>query len=553
MPLLIMPHALNRRPARIRTSPTRARRLLLLALSACMACAPVVQAQAPASPTSPAPNQSARTPGTLPSLGDGTDMSVSAERRLGDRIAVSIYRDPDVVDDPILSDYMQTIWQPLKAAARSRGELNTELEERFPFEIFLIRDRSVNAFALPGGYFGFNLGLIGTVGTPDELAAVMAHELSHVTQRHISRLMTQQNRQAPWMIAAMILGALAAGKNSNLGGAAIVGGQAVAAQGQINFTRDMEREADRVGYGVMTGAGFDSRGVTGMFEKLQRGASLNDSGAFPYLRSHPLTTERIAEAQSRLQLENRARPNANPGYGQMLHAMMSARARALSAPGVDGLRQMIDEANRVAASGGAPGMVLSAGTGRDAGTLYGGVVAAAKLRDFATSRSLLGKLVPLSTGDERTRNAVQLLSVETDLQAGAVPSSAASFDLGNATSRADVLVNGRALLAARRGQVVVEKLQSWVAANPKDAGAWQLLATAYGNINQPVRAIRADAESRFAQLDYGAALDRMRGAQNMIRATPGSADHVESSIIDTRTRQIDSLLKEQLLQDKIDR
>jgi predicted Zn-dependent protease len=125
--------------------------------------------------------------------------------------------------------------------------------------------------------------------------------------------------------------------------------------------------------------------------------------------------------------------------------------------------------------------------------------------------------------------------------------------MGNATSRADVLVNGRALLAARRAQPVVDKLQSWVAANPKDAGAWQLLSAAYNGINQPVRAIRAEAESRFAQLDLSAALDRMRAAQNMIRSTPGSADHVESSIIDTRTRQIDSLLREQLLQDKIDR
>ncbi len=523
---------------------------MTMALAAWLAVMPVAQAQAPSSSGS----QSGRASGgTLPSLGDAGDMSISAERRLGDRIAVNIYRDPDVLDDAILSDYMQSLWQPLRAAARSRGELNAELDERFPWEIFLIRDRSVNAFALPGGYFGFNLGLIATVSTPDELAAVMAHELSHVTQRHISRLMTQQNRQAPWMIAAMILGALAAGKNSNLGSAAIVGGQAVAAQGQLNFSRDMEREADRVGYGVMTGAGFDSRGMTGMFEKLQRGSNLNDSGAFPYLRSHPLTTERIAEAQSRLQLESKSKPNANPGYGQMLHAMMAARARAMAAPGVDGLRPMIEEAGRAASTAGSPGMVVAAATARDAGLIYGGVVAAAKLRDFGTARSLLGKLAPLAAGDERTRNAVSLLSIETDLQAGTVPASAAAFDMGNAISRADVLVNGRALLAAKRAQPVVDKLQSWVAANPKDAGAWQLLATAYNGINQPVRAIRAEAESRFAQLDLSAALDRMRAAQNMIRSTPGSADHVESSIIDTRTRQIDSLLREQLLQDKIDR
>ncbi len=527
------------------------RRALVWALALSLGCAPVAQAQGQAQ--GQAQTQAPGSQGTLPSLGDAGDMTIAAERRLGDRIAVSIYRDPDVIDDPILADYMQSLWQPLRAVARSRGELTPELEQRFSWELFLIRDRSVNAFALPGGYLGFNLGLIATVSTPDELAAVMAHELSHVTQRHISRLMTQQNRQAPWMIAAMILGALAAGSNSNLGSAAIVGGQAVAAQGQLNFSRDMEREADRVGYGVMTGAGFDSRGVTGMFEKLQRGSNLNDSGAFPYLRSHPLTTERIAEAQSRLQLENRNKPNASTGYAQMLHAMMAARARAMAAPNVDGWRPLIEEAGRVGSQTGTPAMVVTAATSRDAGTLYGGVVAAARLRDFTTARSLLGKLTPLAAGDERTRNAALLLAIETDLQAGTVPASAAGFDIGNATSRADVMVHGRALLAAKRAAPVVDRLQSWVAVNPKDAGAWQLLATAYGNVNQPVRAIRADAESRFAQLDYSAALDRMRAAQNMIRTNPASADHVESSIIDTRTRQIDSLLKEQLLQDKVDR
>ena len=125
--------------------------------------------------------------GSLPSLGDNSELSAAAERRIGDRIAVSIYRDPDYLDDPVLGDYLQNIWQPLMAAARARGELNAELDERFSWEVFLVRDRSVNAFALPGGYFGVHLGLIGAVGSADELAAVLAHELSHVTQRHISR------------------------------------------------------------------------------------------------------------------------------------------------------------------------------------------------------------------------------------------------------------------------------------------------------------------------------------------------------------------------------
>lgn len=242
----------------------------------------------------------ARAQGGLPTLGDGSDLTSSEERRLGDRIIRELYRDPDYIDDPVIGEYVQGIWQPLMAAARARGELSPELDERFAWEVLLGRDRTVNAFALPGGYLGLHLGLIGVVGTRDELASVMAHELSHVTQRHISRLLTQQSRQTPLLLGAMVLGALAASKNPGATQALVVGGQALAMQNQLNFSRDMEREADRVGMGLMEPAGFAPEGFVGMFDKLQQANRINDNGSWPYLRSHPLTTQRIADMQSRL-------------------------------------------------------------------------------------------------------------------------------------------------------------------------------------------------------------------------------------------------------------
>lgn len=498
------------------------------------------------------------TAGSLPSLGETSELAAAAERRIGDRIAASIYRDPDYIDDPVLADYLQSVWLPLVAAARARGELHTELEERFAWQVFLIRDRSINAFALPGGYFGVHLGLIAAVGSADEMAAVLGHELSHVTQRHISRMLTQQSRQTPWMIAAMVLGMLAAGKSGDAASAAIVGSQAVAVQNQLNFSRDMEREADRIGFGVMTDAGFESRGMTAMFEKLQQASRLNDNGSFPYLRSHPLTTERIAAAQARVQLAlaEAAKPSREKeieaGKARVLHAMMAARARILAAPGVDALRAMVTEAQRRSAP-----LVLqspaSADNVRDAGLVYAGAYAAAQLRDFAGARNLLARLRPLIAADmAQASTAADLLAIEIDLLAGVVPPTAATADISKATSRAEVLIQARSLLAAQRAQDVSSRLQTWVTAHPKDATAWQLLAVAYGNQNQNVRAIRADAESRAAQLDYPAALDRFKAAQALMRSNPGSADYVEGSILDTRTRQTESLVKEQALQDKID-
>src|SRR3569623_3417937 len=125
---------------------------------------------------------------------------------------------------------------------------------------------------------GLNLGLVSATTSADEVAGVLGHELTHVTQRHISRMMAKQSQQMPVILAAMVLGALAAGRSPDGAQAAIVGGQALAAQSQINFTRDMEREADRIGMQVAMEAGYSPEGFKSMFEKLQLASRLNDNG-----------------------------------------------------------------------------------------------------------------------------------------------------------------------------------------------------------------------------------------------------------------------------------
>jgi predicted Zn-dependent protease len=489
----------------------------------------------------------------LPTLGDGSEISTSDERRLGDRIVRELYRDPDYLDDAVLADYVQTIWQPLLAAARLRGDLTPELDERFAWDILLARARSVNAFALPGGYLGVHLGLIGAVGSRDELAAVLGHELSHVTQRHISRLISKQGQQTPWMIGAMILGVLAASKSPDAASALIVGGQAVAVQNQLNFSRDMEREADRVGFGVMTQAGFEPQGAVAMFDKLQQASRLNDNGAYPYLRSHPLTTERIADMRSRQPLDiNTTLPL------QADHAMIAARARVLSNPGVDGLRALLAEAQT--------DNLATASVPRQAGALYGAALVASQSRDFAAARQHLRRLDSLALTDARAIRLRRLLVAEIALAADDLALASASLAarpnepvsaVAAKPLRPELLLG--AMTAVRAGQPealrrVAQSLQAWVAEHPRDAQAWQVLSNAYTALGQTGRAVRATAETQVAQLDYGAALDRFRAAQDLARqgraggTGDAAADHIDASIIDTRKREMERLVREQALE-----
>ncbi len=487
----------------------------------------------------------------LPELGDGSSMSTSAERRLGERIAREIYRDPDYIDDPVLVEYVQSIWQPLLAAARQRGELSDELDQRFAWEVLMGADRTINAFALPGGYLGLHLGLVGVVSSPDELASVLGHELSHVTQRHIARMMESQSKTTPWMIGAMVLGVLAASKNPDAANAVIVGGQAAAAQNQLNFSRDMEREADRIGYGVMAQAGYDPIGFVGMFEKLQQASRIGDNGSLPYLRTHPLTTERIADMQSRQALltPDQRPPPAAPN---LLHAMVAARARVLGQPGVDQLRAWVAEATALRA--GPP--PRSATDVRSIGVLYAGALAALHQRDFAQARSLVARLqsavgTPASSPPAPARIA-RLLAAEIEWGAGNLPATATLLEL-DAPGRPELVLGSQVRTRSGQAAAAIARLQPWVALHPRDGTAWQLLAAAYTAQGQTLRAIRAEAEAQVARLDYSGAMDRFRAAQDFVRQPPpgsrsnGPGDDIEASIIDTRTRQIQALLKEQAL------
>jgi predicted Zn-dependent protease len=497
-----------------------------------------------------APAAPLRAQNNLPALGDAAteDFGVATERRIGEQIMREIRRDPAYLDDPLLLEYVQSLWSPLVAQSRREGHVTPDIDSRFSWEAFLVRDRSVNAFALPGGYVGVHLGLIAVTSSRDELASVLAHELTHVTQRHIARGITNSKRQSMIGLVAMIIGMIAASRagSADAANAAIAGSQAATIQGQLNFSRDMEREADRIGFQLLTGAGFSAAGMASMFEKLDQASRLNDSGAYPYLRSHPLTVERIGEARARLGTAQ-ARPAPGPFGAGYEHALAQARARVLMDTRVDALRrwQALD----------APRSDLTAA--QKLADLYSSAQASVLLRDAERADGALARartvLADSGRPEAKAGRWLALLEAQALLARGdAARAQAALKPLAGDTSRPLLVMTAEtALLGGEEGALrqSAEALQTRVATQAGDATAWALLGRLWARLDEPLRALRAEGEAAYALGDLRGAVDRLRAGQ--LRARPGNpSDFIEASVIDARLRGIQAEQRELMAEER---
>jgi predicted Zn-dependent protease len=491
----------------------------------------------------------AQAPLNLPALGDGAEWALGEERQLGNNIMGQIWRDPDVIDDPVLLQYMQDIWSPLLAVARQRGEVSNELRQRFAWELFLVRDRTVNAFALPGGYMGVHLGLIAVSSNRDELASVLGHETSHITQRHIARMLAQQDKSTPLMIGTMLLGILAASRSPDAAGALLIGGQAAALQNQLSFSRDMEREADRVGFSLLEPAGFHPEGAITLFDKLIQAARLNDSGAYPYLRSHPMSTERMADMAGRAQ---QLGPITKAPTNDLVHAMMTARARALTDTSADAQRKLVLAARDQS-------LTPDAASASWVSAIYAGVMAHMQARQFETAQTLLAALSRALKGSTTEMDQVHWLAAELAMRQNKI--DAALGELGQVTpkgaqSRTQLVLRAQAQIESQQpalGREAAAALDLWLSQHPRDGQIWDLQGQALGLAQETLRSLRAQAEARAVRFDYVAAIDRLQAAQELGRQMAKQApltrsQEIDAAIIDTRLRQLRQLRREQTLQ-----
>ena len=447
----------------------------------------------------------------LPDFGDASEVTLSPadERALGEAFMREIRARLTLVDDPLVERYIQSLGYRLVASSDRRD---------LQFTFFVVEHVSLNAFAAPGGFIGVNSGMILATQSESEFASVLAHEIAHVTQRHIVRGIDHASRSNLPVLAGILAAIIIGVQDVEAGQAAAAAVIGSTAQRRINFTRQNEMEADRVGIQILANAGFDPRQMAGVFEKLQYAARFSPV-APEFLSTHPVTTNRIAEARDRAErFPYRQHQNSESYY------LVRAKLRARTA----------DDANRVLDQ-----LVEELSTGRAQSSVanaYGQAIAMTRLGRDDDAREILERLVKthpdnltfldelagtvLRSGD--LKRALSLYSQALDLYPD---------DKG--------LVRGHAaaLNEAGRPSDTLKLIDDYGQLYPIDSQMYRLRADANQKLGRMLES-RADlAEHYYLSGHLGAAIEQLRLAS---RGPKQDADFYVISRIESRLEALEA-------------
>jgi predicted Zn-dependent protease len=456
----------------------------------------------------------------LPDLGEAaqTDFSPAAERRIGESIMHDIRRDPAWLDDAEINAYLNRLGNRLAAQSS---------ESRQEFEFFALKDSTLNAFAMPGGYIGVHTGLILAAASESELASVLAHEISHVTQRHLARLINKAGQGQVSSLLALAVAIFAARSNPDLAVGAVMAGQGASIQNQLNYSRDFEREADRVGLFLLERSGFDIRGMSGFFERLQKFGRLYENNAPGYLRTHPLTTERLADMGNRIQ-SRPYRQAADSLEFQLVRAKLRSQEGA-ARDAVTDFESRLRDRNF---------------SGAEIAVRYG--LAQARLRDgkLAGAEAELAELRRLKAQSPMIETLAAQLRLKQGDVAGAVR-ILREAQPRYPQERAIVYALVEALLEGRQAQDAMVLIEDDLLSYPSDARAHALQARTYAMLGKRLQQHRAQAESYLLLGQLPLAVEQMELAQKS-----GDGNFYEQSRVDARLRELKLRLAEEAKQAK---
>ncbi len=443
----------------------------------------------------------------LPDLGDVSQSALSPaqERKLGEGIMAQIRSNPAYLDDPEVTDYLNALGYRLVANSPDPAG---------PFEFFAIDEGSINAFALPGGFVGVHSGLLLASQSESELASVMGHEIAHVTQRHIARLIAAQQRVGLASMAALAVAILAARSNTQVSAAAIAAAQAGAIQSQLNFTREHEREADRIGLQIMEKSGFDVHAMPVFFERMQKATRVYETGAPSYLRTHPLTFERIADIQGRIE-GNAFRQIRDSLEFQLVRARLSA---------LEGnAREAVARFDRTLAE-----HKFSS----EAPPRYGLIVALLRAGDKVRARKELAYLL----GAKEKSPMIDALVAQTLIASGEVEKGLATYReslRANPSRRALIYGYADALITANKAADAIRFLGDKADARTSDPQLYEFQARAYASLGKRLPQHRAQAEVYALRGNLPAAIEQLQIAQKA-----GDGDFYQKSSVEARLREL---------------
>ena len=453
----------------------------------------------------------------LPDLGDASaaTLSETQERTIGNRIMREVRVDPAYVEDPDVADYVQSLGNRLLSVSDNPGR---------DLGFFVVQDDAVNAFALVGGHIGLHTGLIILTQSEAELAGVMAHEIAHIVQRHQARMIHGQSRAQWTSLAALALAILASRGGGSQSGqvteAAVATAGALQMQNMLDYTREHEREADRVGLTLLERAGYDPRGMVAFFERMLRANRLYElKGAPSYLRTHPLTTERIADMQDRLQ-DAPARMVPDSFEYRLARAKLRAAA---GSPGeaVALFRTLLADAS-----------VL-----RPREDVYGLALALRRAREFDEAWRTLE---PLRAGPAG-HPAFELLAAQLLADRGRLDEALQLYRDGlRVHPRHRGLTYGyyTLLLESGRVQEALDGLEERLRTTQGDARLYELQARAYERAGQRTARHRSQAEAYYRRGNLAAAVEQLELA---VKARSG--DFYEQSSAESRLRELRALLE----------
>ena len=450
----------------------------------------------------------------LPDLGEVSRQYFSdqEEQTLGRAIMRDVYADPRYLDDPEIESYLNQLGYKLVS-------VSTRNQREFTF--FVVNDPSINAFAMPGGNIGVHTGLLLAAQSESELAGVVAHEIAHVTQDHIARMVASQSQSYWPTMAALALALLASRSNPNVAGAAIATTQAYSIQNQLNYSRDYEREADRLGYDMLNRSGYDVRGMSGFFSRLQRANRFYDTSAPAYLRTHPLTTDRIADMESRSETAPYQQVEDSLDF-QLVRARLRAQEDSAQ-DAVLAARKVLDEKRY----------------NSETAARYGLVTALIRARQFKDAETEAQKLPSGKTGSPM----IQLLIARTALAAGNQMLALQRYQAGSqAYPGYRPLQYGyiSALLAAGRSSDAQTQVDRQLALYPLDRRLWRLAAQTHAQQGHRLLSHRAQAEAAALSGNLVAAIEQIALG---IKAGDGSFH--EMSAAEARRREWQEIEKSQ--------